>query len=106
MVETMANEFIPNCSGIETLDESIGSRGIYYRLGESEFFEYANTHALVGGIKMIDVIPRMVLKDQGFIHVNLQMLDRQTIFELFESGRFKMSCKKTLREMLDKLNLD
>lgn len=37
MVETMANEFIPNCSGIETLDESVGSRGIYYRLGESEF---------------------------------------------------------------------
>lgn len=102
MVETMANEFIPNCSGIETLDESVGSRGIYYRLGESEFFEYANTHALVGGIKMIDVIPRMVLKDQGFIHVSLQMLDRQTVFELFESGRFKMACKKTLREMLDK----
>lgn len=102
MVETMANEFIPNCSGIETLDESIGSRGIYYRLGESEFFEYANTHALVGGIKMIDVIPRMVLKDQGFIHITPQMLDRQTIFELFEGGRFKCSCKRTMKDMLDK----
>ena len=104
-VQNMANEYIPNVSEVKTLDESVGSRGIYYRLGESEFFEYANTHSLVGGIKMIDVIPRMVLKDQGFIHINPQMLDRQTMFELFESGRFKMNCKKTIKEMLEKGNI-
>lgn len=101
-IQNAANEFIPNCSPVETLDESTGARGIYYRLGESEFFEYANTHSLVGGIKMIDVIPRMTIKDQGFIHINLQMLDKQTMFELFESGRFKMNCKKTIKDMLDK----
>ena len=34
-IQNMANEYIPNVSEMKTLDESVGSRGIYCRLGES-----------------------------------------------------------------------
>ena len=101
MLEFMGNEFIPNCSPA-ILDEAVGERRIFYRLGESELFEYANKHTVINGSALVDVIPRMVVKDQGFIQIRPDQLDKNVRYELFESGRFKMTCKKTMLDMLEK----
>ena len=100
MLENMGNVFLPSCSRM-LLSESIGERKIFYRLGESEFFEQANKNVTINGIKLIDVIPRMVVTDQGFTQVTMSMLDKNTKYELFESGRFKMSCKSAMFKLID-----
>lgn len=104
MLEVMGNEFLPNCS-TPILDESIGERSIFYRLGESEIFEYANKHTVINGSVLIDIIPRMVVKDQGFLQVQVDQLDKNVRYELFESARFKMSCKKSILQMLERGNV-
>lgn len=100
MLEGMGNIFLPSCSKM-VLDESVGERKVFYRLGESEFFQQANKNITINGIKLIDVIPRMVVSDQGFTQVTMSMLDKNTKYELFESGRFKLSCKSTMFKMID-----
>lgn len=104
MLETMGNEFVPNCSEV-VLDEAVGGRSMYYRLGESEIFTYANQHTKVNGLALIDVIPRMVCSDQGFVRVYPNMLDKNTEYELFESTRFKMTCRRTIKDMLENGNV-
>lgn len=101
MLEHMGNDFLPSCS-FEKLDESVGERSIYYRLGDSELFTFANKNTTVGKEKLIDVIPRMVVEDHGFLRVDFSQLDKSTKFELFDSGRFKMSCKKSLQSMVER----
>lgn len=102
---------LPELSWIDTsqqvtvMGETVGPRMIYYRLGESEIFDYANKNTIVGrntsGQKMIDVIPHMVVEDQGFLHVNYEDLDKTVQYELFEGPRYKLTCKKSIREMVD-----
>ena len=104
MLEAMGNEFLPNCSPA-VLDETVGERSIFYRLGESEIFEYANKHTVINGQMLVDVIPRMVGRDQGFRQVRLDQLDKNVRYELFESARFKMPCKKTIMQMIEKGNI-
>lgn len=104
MLEAMGNEFLPNCSP-SILDETVGERSIFYRLGESEIFEYANKHTVINGQVLVDIIPRMVVPDQGFLRVRLDQLDKNVRFELFESSRFKMTCKKTIMQMIEKGNV-
>lgn len=101
MIENMANIYLPQVSD-EGLDESVGARSIFYRLGESEIFSYANNHVMIGGLRLVDVIPRMVVPDMGFIHVDPSMFDKTLSYELFESNRFHLSCKKNMRDMLSR----
>lgn len=109
MLEAMGNVFLPNCSPIQEteypMSESIGERSIFYRLGESEIFEYANKHTMINGSLLVDVIPRMVVKDHGFVHVGFNQLAKEVRYELFESSRFKMSCKKDMVRMLEAGNV-
>ena len=56
---------------------------------------------MLSGQRMVDVIPRMVLSDQGFMQVSLGQLDKTVIYELFEGPHYKLSCKKTLRAMIE-----
>lgn len=100
MLEYMGNDFLPSCSPV-VLDEAVNSRKVFYRLGESEFFTYANKNSTIGGSKLIDVIPRMTVEDNGFLHVALKQLDKSVLYELFESPRFKISCKKAMQELIE-----
>ena len=101
MLDTMGNIFLPNCSPV-TLQESVNERRIFYRLGDSEIFKYANKNTTYNGASLIDIIPRMTIKDHGFMQVGLEQLDKNTKYELFESVRFKISCKKNMMNMIDK----
>lgn len=104
---TEASLFIPSLSWIDTsevidvMGESVGPRKIYYRLGESEMFVYANKNTSIGGVKMIDVIPKIVVTTEGFLHVDYSQLDKTVQYELFEGPRYKLSCRKSLRELID-----
>lgn len=104
-------QYLPELSWIreqpedQPLDEAIGERHIFYRLGESELFNYANKNTILGksgsGQKMIDVIPRMVLDNEGFLQVEYASLDKVIQYELFEGPRYKMTCKKSIRDLID-----
>lgn len=104
---TDASMFLPSLSHINSeneysfLGESVGERKIFYRLGESEVFIYANQNTMINGKRLIDVIPLMVLPDQGFLQVAYQQLDHSVQYELFEGPRYKLSCRKTLKTMID-----
>lgn len=103
MLDQMGNIFLPSCSDVvvDTVNESVAERRIFYRLGESEIFQYANKNTGVNGVKLIDIIPRMVVKDHGFVHVGLEQFDKNVKFELFDSGRFKLSCKSAMQKMIE-----
>lgn len=104
-------QFLPELSWIDDSDvvqvmgESVGQRKIFYRLGESEIFDYANRNTIVGqggsNHKLIDVIPRMVLDNEGFLQIDYSQLDKLVQYELFEGPRYKMSCKKNIRDLID-----
>jgi len=97
--------FLPSITYPDTeeafmLGESVAERRIFYRLGESEVFEYANKNTMINGRRLIDVIPLMVLPDQGFMQIELSQLDPTVMYELFEGPRYKISCKKQLKELI------
>lgn len=101
-------QYYPELSWIDTSDvvtvmgEAVGPRKIFYRLGESEIFEYANKNTVVGnGQRLIDVIPHMIVDTEGFLQVDYSQLDKLVQYELFEGPRYKMTAKKTIRDMID-----
>lgn len=100
MIEASNELFLPNCSA-PYLDESVGERKIFYRLGDSEIFNYANKMSTINGQKLINVIPRMVLNDQGFVHIGYEQLDKTVRYELFEGNRYRISCKKQMRDLIE-----
>lgn len=99
-VEEFNTKILPVISE-STLDEAVGKREIFYRLGESELFAFANERPISQGLRLADIIPRMTVEGQGFNQVTLQMFDKATMYELFESTRYKMSNKVSLRKMID-----
>ena len=101
MIEQNLNRYCPSVESVLSLDESIGERKIFYRLGESKMFEYANKNTSINGMKLIDVIPLMTLPDHGFVHLGYNDLDPTVQYELFEGSRYKANCKKAMKEMLD-----
>lgn len=103
MLENL-DRYLPSLS-VPILDEAVGERKIFYRLGESEVFEYANKNTTLGGVKLVDLIPRMTVEEQGFIHVGYSMLDKSVQYELFEGPRYKIICKKNMQKMLDNGNV-
>lgn len=100
MLDHMANQFLPYCE-LEPMDETVETRRIFYRLGDSEFFQFANKNTISNGVYLIDILPKMVVKDQGFLHIDLKQFDKDLVYELFESGRFKISCKSAMKAMID-----
>lgn len=99
-VEEFNTKVLPVISE-SVLDEAVGKREIFYRLGESELFAFANERPISQGLRLADIIPRMTVEGQGFNHVTLQMFDKATMYELFESTRYKMPNKASLRKMID-----
>ena len=101
----MANvrDFLPSLSRVvnNPMNEAVAERKIFYRLGDSEIFQYANKNTVINGQRLVDVIPRMILSDQGFLQVQLSQLDKTVIYELFEGPHYKLTCKKTLRQLIE-----
>lgn len=98
--------FLPSLSEIHDdtvtlLGETVGERKVFYRLGDSELFTYANKNTSINNQKLIDVIPRMVMSDQGFMQIAYTDLDKTVQYELFEGPRYKLSCKRALKEMVE-----
>lgn len=91
----------PQDNIVTVLGESIGERRVFYRLGDSEIFTYANKNATVNGQKLVDVIPRMVIADQGFLHIDYSQLDKTVQYEIFEGPHYRLSCKKTIKNMIE-----
>ena len=85
----------------DELNESIAQRKVFYRLGESELFNYANHNFKAGGLYLVDVIPRVVMTDKGFDHIGLEKMSKELQYEIFDSGRFKLSCKGAIRRLID-----
>ena len=85
----------------DELNEAVAQRKVFYRLGESELFNYANHNFKAGGLHIVDVIPRVVMTDQGFDHIGLEKMDKSLQYELFDSGRFKLNCKGAIRKTID-----
>lgn len=83
------------------LEESVSERNIFYRLSDSEIFSYANKNTDINGMKLLDIIPRMAVDNQGFHYLSLSELDKVTVYELFESNRFKMQAKSAIRKLIE-----
>ena len=101
MMYANINKFLPVVIITEELDEAIGPRKIFYRLGDSKLFEFANKNTAINGMKLIDVIPRMVTTNNGFLHFSYADFDKTVQYELFEGVRYKISCKRTMRNLLE-----
>lgn len=97
------DRFLPSLStpDISMVNESVEARTIFYRLGESEVFQYANKNTSINGVKLIDVIPRMAMGDKGFNHVGYKDLDNSVQYELFEGPKYRIPCKKEMINLLD-----
>lgn len=91
----------PQDDTVTLLGETVGERRVFYRLGDSEIFTYANKNTMINGQKLVDVIPRMVVADQGFLHIDYNQLDKTVQYELFEGPHYRLSCKKTIKEMVE-----
>lgn len=100
MISEMGHEFVPGFS-LPTLDEATGARHIYYRLSESDMFNYANKMSTINGQKIVDVIPRMLADDAGFVKVPYDSLDKSVKYELFEGNRYRLTCKKAMKTLLE-----
>lgn len=103
---TDARVFLPSVSypqddTVTVLGETVGERRVFYRLGDSEIFTYANKNTMTNGQKLVDVIPRMVVADQGFLHIDYTQLDKTVQYELFEGPHYRLSCKKTLKSLIE-----
>lgn len=86
---------------VNTLDESIGAaRNIFYRMSESEMFQNANRMAKINNEELFNVLPRMVVDGEGFAQLDMNDLDPTVVYELFESNRFRISCKKAMKSLL------
>lgn len=98
MVEN--KEFLPIFKEY-ALSEAVDNRYVFYRLGESQLFNYANDMTMVNGKKLVEVLPSCTVEGQGFIHLGLKDFDPQTKYQLFESNMFRISCKKRMMDLLD-----
>ena len=83
-----------------SLTESVAPRNIFYRMTESEMFMTANRMAKINGQEVVDILPRVAVEGQGFAHVGINDLDSTVVYELFESNRFKLSCKQQMKKLL------
>ena len=92
--------FIPTLS-MPILDEAVGERKIYYRLGESKMFEYANQNTTISGEKLVNIIPKMVMPDSGFIQLNYNNFNDAIKYEIFDSMRFRIEGKAAIRKMIE-----
>lgn len=88
-------------NGVNEINEAVAPRKMFYRLGDSELFQYANKNAVIGGVRLVDIIPKMVMPDSGFIQVDYASLDKTVQYELFDGPHYKLSCKKTMKENID-----
>lgn len=84
----------------KSLTESVAPRNIFYRMTESEMFMTANRMAKINGQEVVDILPRVAVEGQGFAHVGMNDLDSTVVYELFESNRFKLSCKQQMKKLL------
>lgn len=82
------------------MTESVAPRNIFYRMTESEMFMTANRMAKINGQEVVDILPRVAVEGQGFAHVGMNDLDSTVVYELFESNRFKLSCKQQMKKLL------
>jgi len=103
---TEAKVFLPSVSypdddTVTVLGETVGERRVFYRLGDSEIFTYANKNTMINGQKLVDVIPRMVVADHGFLQVDYNQLDKTVQYELFEGPHYHLSCKKTIKSLIE-----
>lgn len=97
------DRFLPSVSEPEDelVNENVASRIIFYRLGESEVFQYANKNTSLNGTKLIDVIPRMSLDGEGFSYVGFDDLDKSVQYELFDGPKYKIPCRRAMRLMIE-----
>lgn len=97
------DQFTPSVSVPEfvSVNETVETRKIYYRLGESEIFQYANKNTTVNGLKLIDVIPRMSVDNQGFRYVDYANLDQSIQYELFDGPKYRIPCKRNMVKLLE-----
>lgn len=91
----------PQDDTLTLLGETVGERKIFYRLSDSELFEYANKNTMINGQRLVDVIPRITVENNGFLHVDYTQFDKTVQYELFEGPRYKLICKKTMCSMID-----
>lgn len=87
--------------GSKTVNETVSKREMFYRLSESEMFQTANRMAKINGNAVVDVLPRMAVEGEGFTHISFSDLDPTVIYELFESNRFRITCKKAMRALIN-----
>lgn len=87
------------------IKESVETRDIVYRLGDSYLFNMANKNIKVKGERLVDVIPKMTKDGYGFTHITYDMLDKTLVYELFESNRFRLPNKTLIRTFLQKQSI-
>lgn len=87
------------------IKESVETRDIVYRLGDSYLFNMANKNIKVKGERLVDVIPKMTKDGYGFTHITYDMLDKTLVYELFESSRFRLPNKTLIRTFLQRQSI-
>lgn len=101
MINNAFENFSLSSEGFGNINESVDRRSVFYRLSESKIFEMANSKTKINGETIINVLPKMALDGHGFAHIGLELFSKEMIYELFESSRFAITCKKQIRELID-----
>lgn len=100
MIDIGAYEIAPEMEESAVMDESVGQRKIFYRMSESEMFQNANRMAKINNEELFNVLPRMVVEGEGFTQIDFNDMDPTVTYELFESNRYRITCKKAMKKLL------
>lgn len=101
MIYDTFERFSLGSDGINDINESVATRNVFYRLSESKIFEIANSKTKINGETIINVLPKMVMDGHGFMHVGIELFSKEMVYELFESSRFSITCKKQIRKLIE-----
>jgi hypothetical protein len=87
---------------LEEINESIDAKRYYGPLSTSRVFQLADAGTKVGGEKLSEVLPKMVVSEKGFVHVSPALFSKELMYDLFDSRNFKMKNKNNIKEAIIK----
>lgn len=89
-----------NKDTLDQINESIESKRYYGPLSTSKVFKLADAGAKIGGEKLSDVLPKMVVSDKGFTHIIPALISKELMYDMFDSRTFKMKNKNKVKEAI------
>lgn len=85
---------------LDVIQEALDTRNFYSPLSTSKVFQKANEGAKINGERLSDILPKMVVADQGFTQIVPERLSKEMLYELFDSRSFKFTNKSKVKDAI------